>query len=262
MSKAQELVSIIVPVYNAEKFLNDTISTVQNQTYSNWELLFIDDKSKDDSVKIIEAAIKKDKRIKLYKQAKNGGAALARNRGIEEAAGKYICFLDADDLWKPEKLQKQITFMHNQKCAFSFTGYQFADSKGNAQFADSKGNANGKKVYVPEKMSYKQALKNTTISTITVMFDMSKLNKTDVMMPNVRSEDTATWWKVLKKVDYAYAINEILSYYRRSENTSSSNKLKAIKQTWNLYRRVENFNIIKSSYYFGWYIFNAVRRRI
>lgn len=253
MSKAQELVSIIVPVYNAEKFLNDTINTVQNQTYSNWELLFIDDKSKDNSVKIIEAAIKKDKRIKLYKQEKNGGAALARNRGIEEAAGKYICFLDADDLWNPEKLKKQITFMYNQKCAFSFTGYQFADSKGNA---------NGKKVYVPEKMAYKQALKNTTISTITVMFDMTKLSKKDVMMPNVRSEDTATWWRVLKKVDYAYAINEILSYYRRSENTSSSNKLKAIKQTWNLYRKVEKFNIIKSLYYFSWYIFNAIRRRV
>lgn len=92
MNKEQELVSIIIPVYNAERFLNDTINTVQNQTYSNWELLFIDDKSKDDSVKIIETAIKKDKRIKLYKQEKNSGTALARNRGIEEASGKYICF--------------------------------------------------------------------------------------------------------------------------------------------------------------------------
>ncbi len=253
MNKEQELVSIIIPVYNAERFLNDTINTVQNQTYSNWELLFIDDKSKDDSVKIIETAIKKDKRIKLYKQEKNSGTALARNRGIEEASGKYICFLDADDLWDSKKLEKQITFMRNRKCAFSFTGYQFTDSNGNF---------NGKKVCVPEKISYNQALKNTTIFTSTVMFNMTKLRKKDIMMPNVKSEDTATWWKVLKKVDYAYAINEILSYYRRSENTSSSNKLKAIKQTWNLYRRVENFNIIKSLYYFSWYIFNAIRRRV
>ena len=94
------------------------------------------------------------------------------------------------------------------------------------------------------------------------MFNMSLLNKNDIMMPNVKSEDTATWWKVLKKVDYAYSINEILSYYRRSKNTSSSNKVKAVKQTWNLYRNVEKFNVVKSFYYFSWYIFNAIRRRI
>ena len=94
------------------------------------------------------------------------------------------------------------------------------------------------------------------------MFNMHIIDKKDITMPNVKSEDTATWWQVLKKVNYAYSINEILSYYRRSKNTSSSNKIKAVKQTWNLYRNVEKFNIIKSLYYFGWYIFNAIKRRV
>lgn len=252
-NKGQGLISIIVPVYNAEKFLNDTIKTVQNQTYQNWEMIFVDDCSNDNSRNIIKEAMKKDKRIKLLCQEKNDGAALARNRGINEALGDFICFLDADDLWHKDKLQKQLNFMNEKRCAFSFTGYQFADCNGIA---------NGKKVWVPEKISYRQALKNTTIAPVTVMFNMSLLNKNDIMMPNVKSEDTATWWKVLKKVDYAYSINEILSYYRRSKNTSSSNKVKAVKQTWNLYRNVEKFNVVKSFYYFSWYIFNAIRRRI
>ena len=253
MNKKKELISIIVPVYNAEHFLADTIKTVQDQTYQNWEMILVDDYSKDNSIKVIQKAMKKDKRIKLFCQKQNGGAALARNRGIMEASGDYICFLDADDLWHKDKLQKQLNFMKENKCAFSFTGYQYANCNGVA---------NGKKVWVPERISYKQALKNTTIAPVTVMFNMHLLNKNDIMMPNVKSEDTATWWKVLKKVDYSYSINEILSYYRRSKNTSSSNKIRAIKQTWNLYRNVENFNVVKSFYYFSWYIFNAVKRRI
>ena len=253
MNKKKELISIIVPVYNAEHFLADTIKTVQDQTYQNWEMILVDDYSKDNSIKVIQKAMKKDKRIKLFCQKQNGGAALARNRGIMEASGDYICFLDADDLWHKDKLQKQLNFMKENKCAFSFTGYQFVNVYGIK---------NGKKVWVPKKISYKDALKNTTISTITTMFNMYIIDKKDIMMPTVKSEDTATWWQVLKKVNYAYSINEILSYYRRSKNTSSSNKIKAVKQTWNLYRNVEKFNIIKSLYYFGWYIFNAIKRRI
>lgn len=253
MNKKKELISIIVPVYNAEDFLADTIKTVQDQTYQNWEMILVDDYSKDNSIKVIQKAMKKDKRIKLFCQKQNGGAALARNRGIMEASGDYICFLDADDLWHKDKLQKQLNFMKENKCAFSFTGYQFVNVYGMK---------NGKKVWVPKKISYKAALKNTTISTITTMFNMHIIDKKDITMPNVKSEDTATWWQVLKKVNYAYSINEILSYYRRSKNTSSSNKIKAVKQTWNLYRNVEKFNIIKSLYYFGWYIFNAIKRRV
>ena len=162
--------------------------------------------------------------------------------------------MDADDLWVSNKLDKQIAFMKETKCAFSFTGYEFADEKGVP---------NGKKVFIPDKINYKKALKNTTIWTSTVMFDMSMLSKEDIHMPNLRrGQDTATWWKILKKIDYAYGLNEILSIYRRTNNSLSANKFKALKRTWNLYRKVEHLNIFSSFYNFCFYFFNAIKRRV
>jgi teichuronic acid biosynthesis glycosyltransferase TuaG len=247
-----ELISIIIPVYNAEKFINETINTVLNQSYDNWELLLVNDCSTDNSIEIIKKC--NDKRIKLINNDKNSGAAITRNNGIKNSNGRYICFLDADDLWEKDKLEKQINFMKQNDCAFSFTVYEFANFNGIP---------NGKKVFVPSKISYRQALKNTTIWTSTVMFDMNKLTKEDIYMPNVRrGQDTATWWKVLKKIDYAYGLNEILSYYRRTNESLSSNKITSLKRTWNLYRNVEHLNIFYSIYCFMFYCFNAVRRRI
>lgn len=246
------LVSIIVPVYNAERFLEDTIKTVENQSYENWELLLVNDCSKDNSKEIAKKYL--SKKIKWIDMDKNSGAALTRNKGIEESSGEFLCFLDADDLWDEDKLKKQIEFMRNNKCEFSFTGYEFADENGKSI---------GKKVFVPEKINYKQALKNTTIWTSTVMLDMTKLTKEDVYMPNVRrGQDTATWWKILKKIDYAYGLNENLSYYRRTDESLSANKITALKRTWNLYRKVEKLGLISSCYNFCWYCFNAIKRRI
>lgn len=249
-----KLVSIIIPVYNASRFLEETINSIQEQTYSNWEAIFIDDCSSDNSYNLIKKYQKEDKRIKLIKNKTNSGAAVSRNNGIDHAEGDYLCFLDADDKWHPEKLEKQINFMQELNCEFSFTGYQFANEKCNP---------NGKIVSVPDKINYKQALKNTTIWTSTVMFDMNKLSKEDIHMPNIkRGQDTATWWKVLKKIKYAYGLNEVLSYYRRTNNSLSANKLTALKRTWNLYRNVEHLNILSSFYNFCWYCFNAVRIRV
>lgn len=249
-----KLVSIIIPVYNASRFLEETINSIQEQTYSNWEAIFIDDCSSDNSYNLIKKYQKEDKRIKLIKNKTNSGTAVSRNNGIDHAEGDYLCFLDADDKWHPEKLEKQINFMQELNCEFSFTGYQFANEKCNP---------NGKIVSVPNKINYKQALKNTTIWTSTVMFNMGKLTKDDIYMPNIkRGQDTATWWKVLKKIEYAYGLNEVLSYYRRTNNSLSANKLTALKRTWNLYRNVEHLNILSSFYNFCWYCFNAVRRRV
>lgn len=247
------LVSIVVPVYNCKKFIEDTVNCVKEQTYSNWELLLINDCSTDNSVEIIEKYLE-DKRIKLINLNQNSGAAIARNEGIKFANGKYIAFLDADDLWKRNKLQKQVKFMSTNNYTFSYTGYEFTDEDGNET---------GKIVNVPSSITYKEALKNTTIFTSTVMFDVEKLGKDLISMPNVRrGQDTATWWKVLKTGVVAHALNDKLSLYRRSENTLSSNKFKALKRTWNLYRHVEKIPMIKSIYYFSWYVFNAIRRRI
>lgn len=249
----ENLVSIVIPVYNASKYLDDTMQTIINQTYKNWEAIFVDDCSKDDSLDIIKKYQKEDKRIKLIVNDKNSGAAVTRNNGFNAALGRYLCFLDADDKWEKEKMETQVKFMQEKNCAFSFTGYEFADKNCNPT---------GKKVFVPETITYKQALKNTTIWTSTVMFDLNQLTKEDIYMPNVKSEDTACWWKILKKVKYANGLNEVLSYYRRTNNSLSSNKIKALKRTWYLYRHVENLNVFYSSYNFIWYCVNAIKRRI
>lgn len=245
------LVSIIIPVFNGEKVILETINSIWQQTYKNWEAIIVDDVSTDGTRELLKKV--KSRKIRVIKLRKNGGAAKARNRGIKEAKGDFICFLDADDLWHPEKLEKQVAFMKDREAAFSFTGYEFADENGVG---------NGKVVHVPETITYKQALKNTTIWTSTVMFDMRKLGKSEIYMPDVKSEDTATWWNVLKVVERADGLDEILSFYRRGGKTLSSNKLVAIGRIWNLYRNYEKLNLLDSSANFVWYAVNAVRRRV
>lgn len=249
-----DLVSIVVPVYNAAQFLDETIATTQNQTYKNWEMILVDDCSTDNSIEIIKKYQKDDTRIKLYQNKTNSYAAITRNKGIDESKGRYIAFLDADDLWKPTKLEKQLVFMQEKDCAFSFTDYEFADEHGNP---------NGKKVSVPVSITYRQALKNTTIWTSTVMLDTKKLTKQTIRMPNIRrGQDTATWWKILKIIPKADGVNEVLSYYRRTTDSLSANKLTALKRTWHIYRVVEKLGIIPSLYYFTCYVYNAVGRRV
>lgn len=250
----EDLVSIVVPVYNSEKFIKETVETVKAQDYQNWELLLVNDCSTDNSKEKIKKYEKEDNRIRLIDLKENSGAATARNTGMKEAKGKYIAFLDADDLWENTKLKKQIEFMQKNNYEFTYTGYEFADENGNKI---------GKVVKVPEKINYKQALKNTTIFTSTVIFNVGILGKELISMPNVRrGQDTATWWKVLKTGIIAYGLQESLSIYRRSNNTLSSNKIKALKRTWNLYRNVEKLSFFSSLYNFAWYCFNAVKRRI
>lgn len=250
-----ELVSIIVPVYNVEKVIKETMDSVLAQTYPHWELLLVEDCSKDNSAGIIMDYIaeKGDNRIRLIRQPSNQGAARARNRGLKEARGRYISYLDADDLWIPEKMEKQIKFMERKDAAFSFTGYEFADENGIGL---------GKIVRVPESLSYTQALSNTTIFTTTVMFDTQKISKDLLEMPEIKSEDTALWWKVLRTGYVAYGLDENLARYRRAGRTLSSNKLVAIWRIWNLYRKAEGLSLIRSMWHFCFWAARAVWRRI
>ena len=243
-------ISIIIPIHNASSYLEDAVNSVKSQTYKNWELILVDDHSTDSSAKIAKKFTRSQNIIFI---SSNGyGAASTRNAGIKVATGRFICFLDADDVWAPDKLEKQVKLMLTKNCAFSFTGYEFANESGMKT---------GKIVQVPEKITYKEALKNTTIFTSTVMFDMTKLNKRCITMVPVKSEDTATWWKILKVTD-AYGLNESLSLYRRHGKSLSSNKLEAIRRIWNLYRKVERLNLATSIYnFFGW-SWNAVKRRV
>lgn len=248
----KEKVSIIVPVYNAEKYIRETVDCVKAQTYQDWELLLVEDGSTDESLRILEELEKGDARIHVLKQ-KNGGAARARNHGLSEAEGRFVAYLDADDLWSADKLEKQLAFMAEKDAAFSFTGYEFADEKG-------KGT--GKIVKVPETMQYKQALKNTTIFTSTVMFDTTKLSKEKLNMPIVKSEDTALWFKVLRGGIMAHGLNENLVRYRRPANSLSSNKLEAIRRIWTLYRKAEGLSVVYSFYNFCFWAVRAVWRRV
>jgi teichuronic acid biosynthesis glycosyltransferase TuaG len=252
MSKG--LVSVIVPVYNAGKWIEDTILSVKSQTYKDFELILVDDGSNDNSMEVMKEFESDNVMIVSDTgDGSNAGAARARNKGVELAKGRYICYIDADDLWSPDKLEKQLAFMEEHDAAFTFTGYEFADASGVGV---------QKIVRVPATITYRQALKNTTIFTSTVMFDMEKLDKDDIMMPEVPSEDTATWWKVLKKVGKAYGLDEALTLYRRGTGTLSSNKMTAIQRIWNLYRNVEGLNVFYSAYCFVFWAVRALLRRI
>ncbi|MGN1148056.1 MAG: glycosyltransferase family 2 protein [Lachnospiraceae bacterium] len=250
----EEKVSIIVPVYNAEKYIVDTIESVKAQTYENWELLLIDDGSTDDSRQVIADYLggAPDERIKLFPRD-NSGAARARNYGLLQASGRFVSYLDADDLWSPDKIERQLAYMCEKQAAFSFTGYEFADESGNGT---------GKVVRVPETLVYRQALQNTTIFTSTVMFDSEKITKDKLEMPVIKSEDTALWFKVLRMGYTAYGLNENLVRYRRSNGSLSANKLEALRRIWNLYRKAEHLSIPYSIYNFCFWAVRAVKRRV
>lgn len=247
------LVSIIVPVYNAGDYIEETIKMVCSQTYGSWELILVDDGSTDDGREKIRAQMEKDKRIRLIVKEKNGGAAAARNAGVDAAQGRYLAYLDADDVWRPQKLMRELEFMKEQKAGFVFTAYEFGDEQG-------KGT--GKLVKVPRTLTYRQALSRTVIFTSTVLFDTEKTGKELLKMPEVESEDTAAWWRILRNGHTAYGLNEVLTIYRRPGKSLSSNKLKAMQRIWNLYRREEKLSLPYSLCQFVFWAFRATARRI
>ena len=252
MKLKNDLISVVIPMYNAEKWIAVSLECLQKQTYENIEIIIIDDCSTDGSVQIVRNIT--DERIRLFINEKNKGPAFSRNRGILEARGRYLAYMDADDLCDRQKLEKQIKFMQKNGCAFCFTGYEFADGDGRR---------NGKIVHVPETMTYREALRNTTISTITVMLDRQQIPDETLFMPlDARGEDTATWWKILRHGYVAYGIDEPLSVYRRNSGTRSANKLDAVYGTWKMYRRNEGLGFVQSLRCFGGYLLNAVRRRM
>ncbi len=239
-------VSVIIPVHNSEKYILECLNSVINQTYKNLEIIVIDDKSTDNSINIIKSI--KDKRIKLIELEKNSGAAIARNKGIEISTGDYICFLDSDDYWKLKKIEKQVKFIKDK--VFIYSEYLYL-RKNKTHVA-----------HVPKSLTYKQLLKNSAIFTSTVMLNMKYLNKEDIYMPTIRmGQDYGAWYKILKKINTAYGIQEVLSIYRVGNKSLSSNKLKAMKRTWNLYKQ-ENLPLLKRIYCFICYAYNAVKRRI
>jgi len=239
-------VSVIIPVHNNEEYILECINSVIYQTYKNLEIIIVDDKSTDNSVNLIKSI--KDKRIKLIELKENSGAAIARNKGIEVSTGDYICFLDSDDYWYKEKIEKQLKFIKNK--AFIYSEYLYLN-KNKTHIAR-----------VPKSLTYEQLLKNSAIFTSTVMLNMKYLTKEDIYMPDMRiGQDYGAWYKILKKIKTAYGIQEVLSIYRVGKKSLSSNKLKAMKRTWTLYK-LEKLPLIKRINCFICYAYNATKRRI
>lgn len=250
-----QLVSIVVPVYNAADYIEQTIEMVRAQTYEHWELILVEDGSQDESADVIDAYLKAhpDERIRMIRQEKNGGAARARNTGVDAAEGRYLAYLDADDVWHPGKLEQELAFMKEKQAGFVFTAYEFGD-------ADAKGT--GRIVHVPETLCYRQALSRTVIFTTTVLFDLRKIPKVLVKMPDVKSEDTATWWRILRNGYTAYGMDVVTAIYRRPKKSLSSDKREAVKRIWNLYRRQEGLSVLRSAAYFCQWAVRASLRRI
>ena len=241
-------ISIIIPMHNSSKHIEECLESVINQTYQNIEIIVVDDASSDNSLELVKNI--KDNIIKILEIKENVGAANCRNKGIEEATGEYICFLDSDDYWVLDKLERQVKFMEDNNYTFIYGGYDYYKS------------GRRKKAKVPKSMNYKQLLKNHAIFTSTVMLNMCELSKEDIYMPDIRKgQDTATWWKILKKGITAYAITDTIAIYRVGEKSISSNKVKALDRTWQLYK-YEKIGLIKRIYYFCGYVYYASKRRM
>lgn len=281
MTERQDgLISVIVPVYGAANYIEKTIAMVEEQTFESWELLLIEDASPDESAQAVRKALagcrqqdvsadvsgqlsnvrtaevytdEKDRRILFLCKEKNEGAAAARNIGLKLAQGRYIAFLDADDVWFPDKLAREFAFLQERQAGFVFSAYEFGDQDAAPT---------GKVVHVPPVLTYREALSRTVIFTTTVLLDRERVADQLIEMPLVESEDTATWWQILRAGHKAYGLDETLAIYRRPPKSLSSNKIKALRRIWNLYRRQEGLSAFSSLRYFIPWAFRALARRL
>lgn len=248
----QPLVSVIMPCYNMEKFIAYTIQSVQQQTYSQWELCIVDDASTDGTANIVQAFCAQDDRIHFFVKPKHSGIANTRNQCLKMAKGRFLAFLDSDDMWHPEKLEMQLQFMTERNIGFSYSSYDCVDESGKPT---------GKVVNAAGNLDYNAYLHNTIIGCSTVMLDTEKVG--EVVVPNFRtSEDTATWLNILKKGYLAYAIEQPLTSYRIRQHSASSNKLKASHDLWRVYRQNEKLSLFKALECFFCYAFNAIKKRL
>ncbi len=231
-----DLVSILMPTFNAEKFIKAAIESVQKQTYENWEMILVDDASTDETVKIIDDFAQKDSRIKLFQLETNSGNGFARNKALEKASGKYIAFLDADDLWFPTKLEKQIQFLKANNLPFTFSFYDCIDNNGN--------NLN-RRVQTPIPLTYKQLFFCNYVGNLTAIYDADFFGKIKLESSQKR-QDWRLWLTILKQIKTAEAVPESLAFYRIRKDSISSSKFKLIKHNFGVYREFHGCNFVFS----------------
>lgn len=232
----EELVSVIMPSYNTARFIKETVESVLAQTYKNWELIIVDDCSADNTDEVVSGFLS-DTRIRYIKNEKNSGAAVSRNRALREAKGKWIAFLDSDDLWEAEKLEKQIAFMKSNNCHFSYTNYVEIDE-------ESK--PNGKSVTGPKRVTKRGMYNYCWMGCLTVMYDAEKVGL--IQIKDIRkNNDYAMWLKVCEKAD-CYLLDDMLARYRkRSGSISNHGYTKLIKWHYRLYREAQEKNAVASA---------------
>lgn len=246
----KELISIITPTYNGGKLIGETIKSVLNQTYQNWEMIIIDDCSTDNTKEVVESYIVHDDRIRYHQLKVNSGAAVARNKAMELAIGQYMAFLDSDDLWFRDKLEKQLAFMKGNGYSFTCTAYEHIDEDGKPL---------NKVIKTKVKTNYNGILLSCPVGNSTVMFNVQKLGKFAV--PNIRKRnDDALWLQLLKKEKYIYGMPDILMQYRVRANSISSNKVVLIKYHWQLYREIEQLSVVRSVFHICYWVFLKVFR--
>lgn len=251
IKESKELISIVLPTYNSEKYVSSTIDSVRAQTYVDWELIVTDDASTDNTYKILEEYRDRDNRIKIHRLQVNSGAAVSRNKSLQFCNSHFIAFIDSDDSWCIQKLAYQINFMKKNQCPISFTPYKLIDEKGKEL---------NRIVKAKEKVNYSSYLKNTIIGMSTSMVNTSITGP--LSFKNIRTrQDTYLWITLLKKGFVAYGLKKPLAFYRIRNDSVSSNKIKAAKQVWKLYFVYENLGFLKAVYYFTFYTFNALKKR-
>lgn len=225
------LVSVIIPTFNSEKFISAAILSVQNQSYTNWEIILFDDCSTDATLTIVSELALNDDRIKCSKLSKNSGTGVARNAALAVAKGKYIAFLDADDLWKSNKLELQITFMQTNNLPFTFSFYDCINEEGKPL---------NKRVEAPLNLSYRQLFFCNYIGNLTAIYDVNYFGKIPIS-PIRKRQDWMLWLTVLKKVKVAHPVPESLAYYRIRDNSISTSKFDLIKYNFAVYRKFHGF---------------------
>lgn len=248
-AQAPYAVSIIMPACNSAPFIRDSVESILEQTFKDWELLIADDASEDDTYQIAAEYAGKDARIKLFSLSKQSGAAEARNLAIKHARGRFIAFCDSDDVWTNDKLEKQIAFMMKNRYAFTFAPYYVMNEAGKQLGI----------IQTRERVSYDDLLITCDIGCLTAVYDSSMLGKR--YMPNIlRRQDYAMWLELLKQVDYAYSFEQALGYYRLRARSVSSNKFKAMLYIWRVYRKVERLPFFRSIYLVVVYSFYGINK--
>lgn len=243
------MVSVIVPNYNTENFVVETLKSIFMQTYSNYEVVIVDDCSKDKSVEIIKEYIKGKPRFKIIELKQNSGVAKARNIGMSLSKGKYVAFLDSDDVWYSDKLEMQVNKLLSCDAVLSFTAIEFVDESTNV--IKNKRN-------IRENVKYKHLLRNNMIATSTVVVDRNRTQ--DFEMPLVPAEDYATWLMLLRNGSSAIGINRVLTKYRKRANSISSNRFKSIKKVFIIQIKFEKIGILKAILNTFVYVINAFRK--